>query len=1747
MRKRHGVAIAAALAVIVVVVLVVFRNGAARFALSTIAGLATGYSITSSDLHLGANHGALTDVHVTHGGERVLDARRVDIYYNLRDLLPGSKHRFGLIGITIDRPQITIVHHENGTYNVALPTAVSGGTRGPSVPISVPLNFTARIRDASATLTDEYRYYKGSRYQRIDHIDADAAVNTALQTKYRVNGSLEDGGPQPFRIAGTIDYVTGFALHHISVTAIPISTIGNYFINSSAAHILSGTVRNFDMQAWSYAIHPGGPASSHLAGGGILVDGGMIVQSLDSPIRHINGALNVFDSGFAARKMSAIIGHIPILFSGGIFNFSDPQFRMGVLGHGDLRNLKEVARFAGGLPIRGGVKIHALIEGSISDPILMIGFSGDRFNYQDVPIDKPHGDVALFKQNLIVLPFHAYYSGIKMHIEGNLQLGDKVHSVLALHAIGPSSQIPYLSGLIPKQPVLTEVLLHGTDLKVNARGYLLSVHDPSAVTGFYSLDELGRGTFGPITMHQPNGGSLLAGFELDRPHGGSAFWASIHNMNLHAPVPVGLPGVDIPLLPPMVAHVTSADLAGTGSARNVVVGGAAHMERATIAGVPFRRIDANFAGPFAASDISSVHADGPWGTFDGKGTFAPNLIAARGNYRGSFADLHMFLGDFPVHGGISGPMGIAIAQGKIYVQARNAQFTDATMQGIPIQSASGTMGFDNGVLRVYSAQARAAGGNVVVAGSFATGPTNQRTRLALATTQLDARAALHGFGVPISHGALRAIGSMSPGTKVPDISAGVVLQNGDAAGYGPFETSAEISIAKDALHVHDAVAGLGTTFAHVNGSIGALASGSPAYDVQAEVPVGQIAPMAALARMPTYNADGSFDGNVHIGGTGTNPSVRGTVGVPVGEVNGLGFRDASAHVAVSRGGASVQQGVVQVGSTDAHFSATVTKGETALSMRAQHANLADFNDYFDTGDTLTGHGSMQLEFSRFANLTYTSGNIDIDGLRYRSLPIGDTDARWTGLRNLVQGQVRIGGDQGELQATGTIGLAPGGQMAQLVTHSRYDINATLHSLNLTTWLPALGFPQLPVTGRIDGAARVRGSYPHLSVNGNASIRDGTIGPLAIEQGALSARTVPGDRVQITQMSFALPGLEASGSGDFGLTTTAPMNVEVHATTSDLPRLVAQVSKKHLDLTGRFETTLSLGGSIAAPTFNAGVAASDVNAYGISIPQFIGQLQLRNRDLVVRNAEFEFTKGTATIAGALPLQLQPFAFGPLSAPIAMDLAANDVDLAAFAPIMGNDTKLAGVLNGHLGISGTVADPRIVGQLSATGVRYVSALETTPITNTVAQLTFQGTHATLDRAHAQLGGGTVDGSGSLNFGGGLNGGPLGYAIALVSKGAQISMPDFGAGTFDSALSLQRTPGDLALLKGNVKVTDAVLPFNTFLKFGGSSPGANSGPPFNLAFALNINAGKNVRVRGGGAGIFGLDVPGEGSVNLAGTLEHPTLAGQFNSAGGTLTYIDHAFRVQRGTVTFTPANGVIPDIFAVATTRVINPDPNTARNPTGSADITVTVSGPVTSPKLAFASNPPGYTDQQIIALLLPLGGLVGPIQFTDTGVILPAGQLNGAPAAGTGAILPNVLVRRENGTLTIGQEAFNILNAQFTNGLLSPIEAALGNTLGLSDVNLTVDYTGNVGVAVRRLLGQNFYAIYGTTFGIPVRQTFGFDYQPTTFTSMQFTLFVQQGPTPILLSPNQVISTNARAAAGQAVQGTSGFTFLFQRLF
>ncbi|HKE36097.1 MAG TPA: translocation/assembly module TamB domain-containing protein, partial [Candidatus Baltobacteraceae bacterium] len=769
----------------------------------------------------------------------------------------------------------------------------------------------------------------------------------------------------------------------------------------------------------------------------------------------------------------------------------------------------------------------------------------------------------------------------------------------------------------------------------------------------------------------------------------------------------------------------------------------------------------------------------------------------------------------------------------------------------------------------------------------------------------------------------------------------------------------------------------------------------------------------------------------------------------------------------------------------------------------------------------------------------TSGDINVYGFRYRNLPIGDTRATWSSARDVINGSVAVGGSEGMLRAHGSIGIGSGKTLQSSLFDSRFNLTGSISDLNLSLWVPALGLQRVPITGRASGNATIVGRMPEVNVQAGASIQDGTLGPLTLDTADVALHSV-GRRIALDRAELVTPGLSASATGSFGLRTTDPLDVSVHAETNDLPRLIYQLARVKVPVSGAFESTLQIAGNVTSPLFRAGVDATNVQAYNLAIASLFGEVRLNGNKLVLSNAGATFAKGEASIAGSVPLELSPFRVGPQNQAVSFDVDVLDLDPAMFDSVLGNETKLGGTINGHLGVSGTVRDPVVIGHASLTDGSYVSNLEKTPITQTVANLTFNRTSASIERVSARLGGGTLAGSGSVQF-------PQGKGISFVvkanAKGAQLDLPTYGSGTIDADIALTKTPASSALLSGDAVLSNATLPFVAFIN---AAQGASGGglPSIPLTFDFNATAGKNVRVRGSGYGA-GLDIGAAGGVRLGGTLAKPTLDGGFTSSGGTLTYFDRAFRVQEGSVKFDPVDGLQPTIHAVGTTTVVNPDPDRARNPYGSAQITINVDGQIENLKIGFETVPAGYSREQVIAMLAPFGGFLGGIAFNSAGA-LQVQSPGGITPYGALQPLPGIYDLQRNGTITVGQEAFNILNAQFTAGLLGPVESALGQGLGLSSVNLSLGYYGNVGVTATRVLGKSVSAVYATTFGLPQVQSFGIQLNPSEYTSATLSFFYQNGPTRLLqTTPASAIGYNQELLLGQPLYGTSGFSFKLQR--
>jgi autotransporter translocation and assembly factor TamB len=1068
------------------------------------------------------------------------------------------------------------------------------------------------------------------------------------------------------------------------------------------------------------------------------------------------------------------------------------------------------------------------------------------------------------------------------------------------------------------------------------------------------------------------------------------------------------------------------------------------------------------------------------------------------------------------------------------VQARGDRTPGALVRGVPLESLSATLGVDGRAVRVYSAQASVAGGTMAAAGTL-----GGSGRMGFSLAGVDATRL--GRLAPLGPGRVSALGEYGYEAGTSRFEGGLALGT-RFAGF-PVSGNGDVRLLGSGLDLSRSAALVGAAFGTFDGTVAGLGTRSPRYALGVHLRDVQAGPFLDAGPAGRY-VDASLSSDLRVSGTAGRVAVAGHVAVPEGEVNGLAFSGGSADVAVGPGGLDLGGGTVTVGSTRVAFGARLRGGEAGFRIDAPRTDLRDFDDFFDSGDTLEGQGSIEGRYSQSGGTVETNAALAIAGLRYRRFELGDAQAKWNSSGSSVVGALAFGGSSGRLDVEGKLQLAASEPFDRMLERSRFNGRADLKGLDLDVWLPALGY-QLPIGGHVDADATIAGSLAAPSVTTDARLLDGRLGRFPVDALSLSATSTL-RRTTVTSAELDMPALTVTGSGSFAPSGREPVAFALHGKSSDLGALAGSLLGARYPVTGSAEADVKVDGPLEKPHVAGGFDLVGATLAGVSVPEALGEFSLQGRSLVLSDAEVAFPKGTLYLAGSLPLTVAPFGLGPAAAPITLELAAKSIGLTNFAPLLPKGSALEGELDGRVKLGGTAGNPQLLGELDLSGGGLTTPFEQTPLAGLTGRLVFDRNTIALESLHAAAGDGTLDLTGRATFPELVNPSrDAVYSFTLRAAHAGLNLPAYGSGLVDGSLSLSRVPSELPLLSGNASLADAVIPFSALLLAAGASgagpslagpPGPESAAQPDATFNVQLSALRNVRVRSAN-----VDIGGQGELDIAGTRSHPQLSGEFTSTGGTLTYVNTVFRMVDGTVTFQPENGVIPTLDAHATTHVINPDPNLVRNSTRSADISIALSGPVTNLNIQFSSDPP-YDRQQILGLL------IGAPALGATNLFGPAGATPYGSTT-TAVLTPGLgIFRTPTGDVSVGEEAFGILNAQFTRNLLAPIETGLGGALGLSSLNLNVDYTGNVGLTARKILGKNVNAVYGTTIGYPYRQTFGFEVKPSDATAAQVTVFETLGAYGLnsLAPAANTINSNQRLTAAQPAGGTAGFSLSLQRL-
>ncbi len=535
----------------------------------------------------------------------------------------------------------------------------------------------------------------------------------------------------------------------------------------------------------------------------------------------------------------------------------------------------------------------------------------------------------------------------------------------------------------------------------------------------------------------------------------------------------------------------------------------------------------------------------------------PRAIAVRGALWGASASQRLdALFNVDERGvGTVGPLFYDGTSGSLYARValdrpRRISLGVAEARGLAIPP--GRASFDG---TLFGGQSRA-GIGVGLVGRLRTqlGAANLRANLALENGALRG-AAFGDVGAEASFGA-----SLSGSPQAPRVAGTVVVAGGR---YRDFTVNgnAGLAYAGGTLYVHDAAVAVGPLFAGVAGTIAGFTFGganAARYDLATQLHTSDVGGLlASVYPKAPWPIQGSVDADVRVRGTGTTPEVSGAIAAPEGSVNGLAFRDLRGGVSGTTRGLALTSGHIVFGSTDVAVQGDATPRSANVTIVAPQTNLADFNDFFDTGDTFAGTGSLDLRAS-FAgtHVVASSGGARFSNAHFRRIDLGTVGARWSTARGTIDSAVRFGGPTGQVDLAGTVTPAT---MA-------LNLRANAHAVDLATWLPMLGL-NAPVTGRLDAQTAVAGRYPDIALNLHAAVFGGTVGRMPVSLFEMSVSASHG-RGTIRSARVDLPSLSTTASGTFGLRESDPLSLQVHSASRDFGAFVFAATGKKAPAHGR---------------------------------------------------------------------------------------------------------------------------------------------------------------------------------------------------------------------------------------------------------------------------------------------------------------------------------------------------------------------------------------------------------------------------------------------------------------------------------------------------------------------------------------------------------------------------------------------------
>ncbi|HEY8714864.1 MAG TPA: translocation/assembly module TamB domain-containing protein, partial [Candidatus Acidoferrum sp.] len=411
------------------------------------------------------------------------------------------------------------------------------------------------------------------------------------------------------------------------------------------------------------------------------------------------------------------------------------------------------------------------------------------------------------------------------------------------------------------------------------------------------------------------------------------------------------------------------------------------------------------------------------------------------------------------------------------------------------------------------------------------------------------------------------------------------------------------------------------------------------------------------------------------------------------------------------------------------------------------------------------------------------------------------------------------------------------------------------------------------------------------------------------------------------------------------------------------------------------------------------------------------------------------------------------------------------LSAYLP----DMAVQGAAQINAGVEGTMDHPRITGRVHIDNASLRAADFPTGLSAVKGDLIFDTTRLFFNQVTAQVGGGTLQLSGSVNYGEG----PLRYDLSTNSDRVRIRYPEGMSWLVGGSLRLTGTTNS-GVVSGKVVVQRVTLiqglesaSVLVSSKEGISGPSTNSSFLRNLQFDVEAASSPDARMEWPGA-----ELEADANLRVRGTFEHPILLGHIHLLSGELFFAGNRYRVARGDINFANPFRLDPVLNVEASTTIQQ------------YEITLNFNGPSSKLALAYRSDPP-LPSNDIVALLA-LG------QTSAEGTSRSGGTSQSASSGAT-ALLSEAVSSQLGNRL---QKLFGITRLRVDPGLATVGSTGSDQNAGARVTveqqvtrNLTITYVSNVSstqeqvIQVEYTVNRNISVValrdYNGTFGIDVK--------------------------------------------------------------